>query len=179
MSDPYLGEIRLFSFNYAPRGWALCNGQLLAIVQYQALFALLGTTYGGNGQTTFGLPDLRDRVPIHRSVAHPQGQAAGEAAHALQLSEVPSHAHTWTASANPATSGTPSGLLATTAAADLIFRDGFDGATELLYGPAQSLVAMHASAVGATGQGQAHENMQPYLTISFCIALQGIFPLLS
>jgi len=176
MAEPFLGEIRLFSFSYAPRGWALCNGQLLPITPNQALFALLGTTYGGDGETNFGLPDLRGRVPIHTSAAHTQGQAGGEEAHVLLLSEIPSHAHTWTASANPASSGTPGGLLATTAAADLIFRDGFEGATLLLYGRAQDLAGMRADAVGAAGQGQAHDNMQPYLAISFCIALQGIFP---
>jgi microcystin-dependent protein len=153
MAEPFLGEIRLFSFAFAPRSWALCNGQLLSIAQNQALFALLGTTYGGNGQTTFALPDLRDRVPLHRSAAYSQGQAGGESAHALAQSEIPSHSHSWTATTNPATSGTPSGPVATTAAEDLTFRDGFDGATQQLYGPAQSLAALRGDAVGGTGQG--------------------------
>ncbi len=176
MAEPFLGEIRLFSFGFPPQGWARCDGQLLPIPQFAALFSLLGTTYGGNGTLTFGLPNLRDRVPIHRSAGHPHGQAGGESAHALAGAEIPSHAHTWPASASPANTGTPGGLLASTAAADLIFRDGFDGPTHLLYGPAQNLAGLRADAVGAAGSGQAHENMQPYLTLSFCIAVQGIYP---
>lgn len=166
----------MFGFGLPPQGWALCNGQLLPINTYQALFSLLGTTYGGDGEVTFALPDLRERVPIHRDAGHPLGQAGGESAHALLASEIPSHTHSWTASASPATSGVPSGMFAATAAEDLVFRDGFDGATQFLYGPAQSLAGLRGDTVGTAGQGQAHDNMQPYLTVSFCIALQGIFP---
>jgi microcystin-dependent protein len=166
MAEPYLGEIRLMSFVYAPQGWALCNGQFMAINQNQALFALLGTTYGGNGQTTFALPDFRGRVPIHVGNGHTLGERAGEQAHTLSISEIPTHVHSANASTAAATSASPttSSVLAQSIGANL-------------YGAANSNpVAMNPGMIANTGGSQAHQNMQPYLTISFCIALQGIFP---
>ncbi|MEQ1644514.1 MAG: tail fiber protein [Pyrinomonadaceae bacterium] len=165
MAEPFLSEIRLMSFAFAPQGWALCNGQLLPINQNQALFALLGTTYGGNGQTNFALPDLRGRVPIHVGSGHTLGERAGEQAHTLSISELPTHTHTLNATTSVATTNTPSSslMLAQSTASDL-------------YGAANNLVAMAPSSIGNVGGSQAHLNMQPFLTLSFCIALQGIFP---
>jgi len=165
MAEPFLSEIRLMSFVFAPKGWALCNGQLLPINQNQALFALLGTTYGGNGQTNFALPDLRGRVPIHESASNTLGQQGGEQAHTLTTAELPTHQHLLRASSAPASTNTPSpavGLAASTASQ--------------LYGAPSSVVAMDPGAIGNVGGSQAHLNMQPFLTLSFCIALQGIFP---
>jgi microcystin-dependent protein len=165
VSAPFLAEIRINSFNFAPQGYALCNGQLLPINQNQALFSLLGTTYGGNGQTTFALPDMRGRTPLHFNTNHPQGQAAGEEFHTLTLAETPAHTHVLNASANAATAGAPS---ATRVLAQAV------GAQ--LYGAAAGLVAMNPASVSNVGGSQPHENRQPYLALSFCIALQGIFP---
>lgn len=162
MAEPFLAEIRLMSFNFAPRGWAFCDGQLLPINQNQGLFALLGTTYGGNGQTNFGLPDFRGRTPIHMGNGHTQGERAGEQAHTLTISELPTHAHAVNATSDPAAVNVPAGArLATVTNA---------------YTPPANLVALGTSSVVNTGGSQAHQNMQPFLTISFCIALQGIFP---
>lgn len=166
MSEPFLGEIRLMSFNFAPRGWALCNGQLLPINQNQALFSLLGTTYGGNGQTNFALPDFRGRVPIHVGHGHTVGERAGEQAHTLTVSEMPTHVHSAHASTAAATTAFPttSHVLSQSAGANL-------------YGAASSnLVAMNPGMITNVGGSQAHLNMQPFLTITFCVALQGIFP---
>lgn len=163
MSEPFLSEIRMMSFSFAPRGWALCNGQLLPINQNQALFSLLGTTYGGDGRTNFALPDLRGRTPIHVGNSHPLGQNGGEQAHTLSLAELPSHDHGVNASTNNATAANPTGNVYARSAIQV-------------YGPATNLTGMNAGAAALTGGSQAHLNMQPYLTISFCIALQGIFP---
>jgi microcystin-dependent protein len=177
MSTPFLAEIRIMSFNFAPKGWALCNGQLLPINQNQPLFALLGTTYGGNGQTTFALPDLRGRVPVSTDFnAFVLGQRGGEEAHTLSTQELAAHIHLMqvsntTALAN-ATGRTPAG-----------------------HSPAQSIAATNpissvniygtgtgsetfdtVNAISNVGGSQPHENRQPYLTLNFCIALQGIFP---
>ena len=159
---PFLGEIGMIAFDYPPRGWALCNGQLLPSNQNQALFALRGTTYGGNGQTTFALPDLRDRVPIHVSSSDALGTRAGEAAHTVTAAELPTHDHVLSATPGNATSGVPTaGVLA---------------ATSGLYAPVTGLTSLHPSTVGNAGGSQAHENRQPFLSINFVIALQGIFP---
>lgn len=165
MAEPFLSEIRLMSFVFAPKGWALCNGQLLPINQNQALFALLGTTFGGDGQVNFALPDLRGRTPIHVGNGHTLGERAGEQAHTLSSAELPTHTHVFSASSAVATTGIPDSnqMLAQSRGANL-------------YAPASNLVAMAADAVGNIGGSQAHLNMQPFLTLSFCIALQGIFP---
>lgn len=163
MAEPFLSEIRLMSFNFPPQGWALCNGQLLPINQNQALFALLGTTYGGNGQTNFALPDFRGRTPIHVGAGHTLGERGGEQAHALSVAEIPAHAHGVTASTDAGDQQIPTNRLP--AKANLP-----------AYTAAENLAPMSGSAVANTGGGQAHPNMQPFLTISFCIALQGIFP---
>ena len=166
MADPFLGEIKMTSFGFAPRGWALCNGQLLPINQNQALFALLGTQYGGNGQTTFALPDLRGRAPVHRGVVA-QGERAGAESETLNAAQLPAHAHTLFGSANQATVSAP-------AAATVLAQKPRGGAN--VYGPTPNSALAPASLQPAPGGGGPHENMQPFLTISFVIALQGIFP---
>jgi microcystin-dependent protein len=164
MAVPFLGEIRLMSFNFAPRGWAICDGRLLPINQNQALFSLLGTMYGGNGQTTFALPDFRGRVPMHQGAGFVVGQRGGTETHTLTPAELPVHTHALMASVAPATSGIqPSGGLLGTAGAPL-------------YKAPQQLVAMRPDAVAATGGSQPHSNLQPSLTLTFCIATQGLFP---
>ena len=166
MSTPYLAEIRLTSFAFAPRGWAMCNGQLLAINQNQALFALLGTQYGGDGRTNFALPNLQGRAPMHFSGAHPIGQAAGEESHTLTAAEMPAHVHALRASGKVAASSSPAGgVLAAPA------RGGTPA-----YATAANLVALNPAAVAATGGGQPHENRPPFLAVNYIIALQGIFP---
>jgi len=163
MAEPFLSEIRIMSFVFAPKGWALCNGQLLPINQNQALFSLLGTTYGGDGRVNFALPDLRARVPIHMGSGHTLGERGGEQAHTLSIGEIPTHTHVVkgvdaAADTNAPTNGT---LLAQ---------------SNNVYGQALNLLAMAPDEVGNVGGSQAHLNMQPFLVLSFCIALQGIFP---
>jgi microcystin-dependent protein len=165
MAEPFLSEIRIMSFGFAPKGWALCNGQLLPINQNQALFSLLGTTFGGDGRVNFALPDLRSRTPIHVGSGHTLGERGGEPAHTLTIAELPQHVHVWNANKSPATTNTPSATL---------LLAGSTG--ENAWGPASNLVAMSPATVQNTGGSQAHLNMQPYLTLNFCIALQGIFP---
>lgn len=164
MAEPFLSEIRLFSFNFAPKGWALCNGQLLPINQNQGLFSLLGTTYGGDGRTTFGLPNLQGRVPIHMGSGHTLGEAGGEQAHTLTISEIPTHTHVLSGSSTSGNSPIPaSNLLA--------------ASNNQIYRPSDNnLAAMSATSVTNVGGSQAHLNMQPFLVLNFCIALQGIFP---
>ena len=165
MAEPFLAEIRIMSFGFAPKGWALCNGQLLPINQNQALFSLLGTTYGGDGRVNFALPDLRGNVPIHTGQGFTQGQKGGEQAHTLSIAELATHVHTLSGTSTAASQPVPTGaLLAATAATDPV------------YSGASSLVAMAATALANTGGSQAHLNMQPFLVLTFCIALQGIFP---
>jgi microcystin-dependent protein len=164
MADPFISEIRIVSFGFAPRGWALCDGQLLPINQNQALFSLLGTTYGGNGQTTFALPDLRGRVPIHTGGNHTLGERGGEQAHTLSISELPAHTHPAMASAATGTQNVPANNMMLSQRAAEIYR------------APSNLGAMVAGTVGNTGGSQAHLNMQPYLALNFCIALVGIFP---
>lgn len=165
MAEPFLSEIRLMSFDFAPKGWALCNGQFLPINQNQALFSLLGTTFGGDGRLNFALPDLRGRVPIHVGSGHTLGERGGSQAHTLGITEIPTHTHAGSASTNVATDNTPSSSLVLA-----------QSAGSSLYGPPGNLTAMAPDAVTPTGGSQAHLNMQPFLSISFCIALQGIFP---
>jgi microcystin-dependent protein len=167
MGTPILGEVKIISWNFAPQGWAFCNGQFLPINQNQALFSILGTMYGGNGQTTFALPDFRGRVPIHWGNGFIVGQKAGQEVHTLTLSEMPAHNHlmnvSTTSTANAATSGN-SNYWGT--AAD----------NSLLYGSGQANAAMNAATSGPIGGSQPHENRQPYLVLNFIIALQGVFP---
>ncbi|NLG96046.1 MAG: phage tail protein [Chloroflexi bacterium] len=163
MAEPFLSEIRMMSFNFAPKGWALCNGQLLPINQNQALFSLLGTTYGGDGQTTFALPDLRGRVPIHVGNGHKLGDRGGEPAHTLSIDELPEHTHSFTGTKLDGTTNNPSGAVPARSFTDR-------------YGPPSSLVSMDSASISNTGGSQAHDNMQPFLTLTFAIALQGIFP---
>ncbi|WP_431470555.1 phage tail protein [Sphingosinithalassobacter sp. LHW66-3] len=169
MAEPFLSEIRLFSFNFAPKGWALCNGQLLPINQNQALFSLLGTTFGGDGRVNFALPDLRGRVPIHVGTGHILGERGGEQAHRISFSEMPQHTHSLHASAATGDSQYPAfGPAEHVLAAE----------PGNLYAPGVTTgaVTMHAETVSFVGQTQTHLNMQPFLTTNFCIALQGIFP---
>jgi len=162
MSTPFMGEVKIVSFNFAPQGWALCNGGLLPINQNQALFSLLGTTYGGNGQTTFALPNLQGRTPLHFGGGFTQGQAAGETAHTLVISELPAHNHVPVGNSGVATTPIPTGDLWANGN-----QPGYSGALN---------AAMNPACVLPTGGSQAHNNMSPYLVLNFVIALQGIFP---
>jgi microcystin-dependent protein len=164
MAEPFLSEIRIMSFNFAPRGWAMCNGQLLPINQNQALFSLLGTTYGGDGQVNFGLPNLQGRAPIHTGgqIGATLGERSGQATHTLILSEMPGHNHLAQGSKNNADNVIPT--------ANVL------GGVAGQYGPLSSLTTLLAASISAVGGSQAHENRQPFLTLTFCIALQGIFP---
>ncbi len=162
MAQPFLSEIRIMSFGFPPKGWALCNGQILPINQNAALFSLLGTTYGGDGRNTFALPNLQGRVPNHMGGGFVIGEVAGEAAHTLIFTEIPSHTHTPNGTTAATSSGSPSGALWCSNAASPF--------------NATSNGAMSPQSIGQTGGSQPHENMAPYLTLSFCISLQGIFP---
>jgi microcystin-dependent protein len=171
MAEPFLSEIRIFSFSFAPRGWALCNGQLLPINQNQALFSLLGTTFGGNGQTNFALPNLQGMTPIHVGQGFLLGQRGGEQAHTLSIAELPTHTHVLNGSSANASSVAPAGNVLA------------KGTTAVNNNPinyysqnGSNLVAMQPGSVANVGGSQAHLNMQPFLTLNFCIALQGIFP---
>lgn len=165
MAEPFLGEIRMMSFGFPPKGWALCNGQLLPINQNQGLFSLFGTMYGGDGRTTFGLPNLRGSVPVHMGQGLTQGEKAGQSSHTLTLQEMPQHLHFAmgaTAAANTNVAGPTNGLLGTTGSN--------------LYAEPQSLLGCRPEQIQPYGGSQAHTNMMPYLVINFCVALQGIFP---
>ena len=164
MAEPFLSEIRIMSFGFAPKGWAMCNGQLLPINQNQALFSLLGTTFGGDGRVNFALPDLRSRVPIHVGSGHTLGEKGGEQAHTLSISEIPTHAHTATATSTNGGVIIPTGNLLA------------GGTPQLYHVPDNNLGAMSPGTLANTGGSQAHLNMQPFLALTFCIALQGIFP---
>lgn len=167
MAEPFLSEIRIVSFNFAPRGWALCNGQLLPINQNQALFSLLGTTFGGDGRVNFALPDSRGRVPIHAGNSYTLGQRGGAQAHTLSISEIPQHTHILRAVSSESTAANSqnvtNNLLGTTTPSNL-------------YSNVAGNTALTPSTVTSVGGSQAHLNMQPFLTLNFCIALQGIFP---
>jgi len=168
MSEPFLAEIRIVGFNFAPRGWAFCDGQILPINQNQSLYSLLGTTYGGDGRTSFGLPGLRGRTPIHvgqsnAGAQHNLGQKSGEETQALSLNEMPVHSHTVAASNNDAV-----GDMATD---NILARPGANS-----YAAFNSGRNMGVDVIASAGGGQGHNNMQPYLAVNFCIALQGLFP---
>lgn len=163
MAEPFLSEIRIMSFVFAPKGWALCNGQLLPINQNQALFSLLGTTFGGDGRVNFALPDLRGRTPIHVGSGHTLGERGGEQAHTLSISEIPTHTHVLSGTSSNGTTAVPTGNV-------------FAKTLQLTYSSPTQLAAMSPEVVTNVGGSQAHLNMQPFLTLSFCIALLGIFP---
>ena len=165
MAEPFLSEIRIMSFAFPPKGWALCGGQLLPINQNQALFSLLGTTFGGDGRVNFALPDCRGRTPIHVGSTHTLGERGGEQAHTLTIAELPTHTHQLRASSDDATTAIPSN---TNVLASSVNYEA--------YRPFSSPAALHPSTLAPVGGSQAHLNMQPFLTLTFCIALQGIFP---
>lgn len=172
MSEPFLGEIRIVGFNFPPKGWATCDGQLLPINQNQSLYSLLGTSYGGDGRTTFALPDLRGRTPIHegRSVGSSfvLGQRGGQETHALTSAEMPAHTHGLRATNDSATQSSPEGNLPATTSSSVgeLYSSGSAGLTGSLNG----------AAIANIGDGAPHQNMQPCLTLNFCIALRGLFP---
>jgi microcystin-dependent protein len=164
MGNRFLGELKIVSFNFAPQGWAMCNGQFLPINQNQALFALLGTNYGGNGQTTFALPDFRGRVPLHwgGSINGP-GEAGGQEFHTVTQSEMPAHTHLVNGSTTTGTLNNGVG--------------GFFGVSQTpIYAPPGSLLAIHPGSVTNVGGSQPHENRQPFLVLNIIICLIGIFP---
>jgi microcystin-dependent protein len=163
MSTPFLSEIKIFSFGFPPKGWALCDGQLLPINQNQALFSLLGTTYGGDGRVNFSLPDLQARVPLHMGNGFTLGQRAGEQAHTLTTAEMPAHTHVPIANPGAASVGDPTGNTWANAGAANFTTDAPNN-------------TMSLSTVSSVGGNQAHLNTPPFLVLSFCIALQGIFP---
>jgi microcystin-dependent protein len=164
MGTPFMGEIKIISWNFPPKGWAFCNGQFLPINQNQALFSLFGTMYGGNGQTTFALPDFRGRAPIHVGNGFVQGQKAGQEAHTVTLSEMPQHNHIASASSNATpNAGSPVGNFLCANAGNL-------------YGTFANVTAMAGTSVTNTGGSQPHNNLQPYLVLNFIVALQGVFP---
>jgi microcystin-dependent protein len=172
---PFQAQIEIFSFNFAPRGWALCNGQLLPINQNQALFSLLGTTYGGDGRTTFGLPDLRSRVPIHMGAGYTLGERGGEENHTVNLSEMPVHLHT----VNTDATGAPS---QSQPAANNVLSKSIGAASGGgsfgvgIYGTTAASGSLDSRTIGNSGGSQPHNNLMPYLCVSMCIALQGIYP---
>jgi microcystin-dependent protein len=172
MSEPFLAEVRIVGFNFAPRGWAQCDGQILPINQNQSLFSLLGTTYGGDGRTSFALPDLRSRVPIHTGASngtgHGLGQRSGNETVAISEAEMPNHTHDITATTQTPASTVPGD--------NLLTRTSGGRRPVLPYSDASSpRTSLHAGSISTTG-GQAHNNMQPYLALNFVIALQGLFP---
>ena len=172
MSDAYLGELRIMPFGFAPYGWALCNGQLLAISENEALFSLLRTTYGGDGVQTFGLPNLQGRVPIGIGNGVKLGQQLGEYTHALTEAEIPAHTHVMQGKAATATTALPSENASLAQG-----RSTGPGTPDVdIFGTGAPAVSFHPDAVTVNGAGEAHDNRQPYLAMSICIAIQGIFP---
>ena len=171
MSEPFLAEVRIVGFNFAPRGWAFCDGQILPINQNQSLYSLLGTTYGGDGRTSFALPDLRGRTPIHvgRSDGgqeHREGQKSGEETHTLSANEMPQHRHVLHASATDGNQLLPNGHVLARAVSTIYQENP----------PAGNRISMRPGTITNVGGSQAHENMMPYLAVNYCIALQGLFP---
>jgi microcystin-dependent protein len=162
MGTPYMAELRLMSFNFAPKGWAMCNGQTLPINQNQALFSLLGTTFGGNGQTTFALPDLRSRVPIHQGQSFVMGQSGGQEFHTLTISEMPQHPHFLMATSQDADTPNPQ---------NTIYASSNNAFT-----PPANFTTLTPQTITNAGGSQPHENRQPTLVLNWCIALQGVFP---
>jgi microcystin-dependent protein len=164
MSQPFLGEIRMWAGNFAPVGWAFCDGQQLAISENDALFNLIGTTYGGDGQSTFNLPDLQGRVPLHQGSGFQLGQAAGVETVTLTAQQLPVHNHAFLGSLNQAgTTNPPTNVVGQIPGGNVYIQD-------------QASVALNNQSLQPVGGSQPHENMQPYLTISFIIALEGVFP---
>jgi microcystin-dependent protein len=163
MGTPFLGEIRIISFNFAPKGWALCNGQFLPINQNQALFSILGTTYGGNGQTTFALPNLQGRTAIHAGNGFTQGQLVGQESHTLLTTEMPAHNHFVQIQPQNATTGTPNGNF-------------LAGVPSFGYHTLSNLTSLSSATIANYGGGQPHENRMPSLAVYYIMALQGVFP---
>lgn len=171
MATPFIGQITMFAGNFAPRSWAFCNGQIISIAQNTALFSILGTTYGGNGQTTFALPDLRGRVPIHTGQgpglsSRDLGQAGGTETHTLISTEMPAHNHALAATTTDGNSQTPAGTI--------LARDTLGGTTG--YSTAAPNTILSASSIGAAGGGQPHNNVPPFLCVNYIIGIEGIFP---
>jgi microcystin-dependent protein len=164
MAEPFLGEVCIFGFSFAPRDWAQCNGQLVPISQNAALYSLLGTNYGGDGINTFALPDLRGRVPMHFGGGFFLGQRSGQETVSLAVTQMPSHDHTAMASANEASARNPAGNVLADSPPNEVF-----------HAPS-NLVSLDSRTVGSVGASQAHNNMQPYLTLNICIALVGVYP---
>lgn len=163
MANPFLSELRIFSFGFAPKGWALCDGQLLPINQNQALFSLLGTVYGGDGRVNFALPNLQGNVPIHMGSGFTLGDRGGEQAHTLSISEIPTHVHTFNATDSGVNAPDPGGNL-------------LGGSLQIYDTAGTNLTSLAPNQLANVGGSQAHLNMQPFLTLNICIALQGIFP---
>ena len=171
MSEPFLAEVRIVGFNFAPRGWAFCDGQILPINQNQSLYSLLGTTYGGDGRTSFALPDLRGRAPIHvgssNGTSHQLGSRGGDETISLSVAEIPNHDHAFSALNESATSTSPTGAYPAQTPT---------GVGAIYSAAGDTLDQNFRSAAIASVGGQAHQNMQPYLAVNFCIALRGTFP---
>ncbi|SRR6266446_211984 len=163
MSQPFMGEIKIISWNFPPKGWAFCNGQLLPINQNQALFSILGTTYGGDGRVNFALPDFRGRVPIYQGQGFTEGQAGGQEFHTLIMGEMPAHNHFLQANSSAANKAIPT-------------NNFLANVSTKVYGPVSNLTTLNPSSVTNTGGSQPHENRQPFLVLNFIIALQGVFP---
>ncbi len=166
MAQPYVGEIRMFAGNFAPAGWMFCEGQLLPISEYETLFNLIGTTYGGDGQETFSLPDLRGRIPIHQGNGFVMAETGGAEEITLTIQQIPAHSHPFIANNNPGSTSTPIG--------DFLAKNGsIDNYTDDL---SRGLTSINPNMIGRTGGSQPHNNFQPYLCVDFIISLFGIFP---
>ncbi|MEO8275578.1 MAG: tail fiber protein [Thermoanaerobaculia bacterium] len=164
MAQPYVGEVRMFAGNFAPAGWMFCEGQLLPISEYETLFNLIGTTYGGDGQSTFALPDVRGRIPIHQGNSFILAETGGAEETTLSVNQLPAHSHPFLASSGPATASTPIGNLVA------------ESATISIYIQDVSNSNFSPSAITSVGGSQPHSNFQPYLCVDFIISLFGIFP---